>query len=249
MQKGNILILGLFIGSFTMSGCTSLSNLKQTVQSKTAQFKAKPKRSLPAVAVVPESEDETIEFLDNISVKPGRVYLRKASDALEAEPVSSSPVRKDKMPDNLTDVEKANWLQLKYSIQMDIAVEEIQNIPLLQKIDEWWGTPYALGGNSKRGVDCSYFTLDVMNAIYNTNLKRTAAEQYEQSEKIDWSDLKEGDLIFFKTDGSRSISHVGIYLTNNKFAHASTSQGVTISDLSETYWQKRLYSLGRVLKQ
>ncbi len=249
MKKGNSLILGLFIGGLTLSGCTSLSNLKQTVQSKTAQIKAKPKRSLPAVAVVPESENETIEFLDNISVKPGRVYLRKASDALEAEPVSSSPVRKDKMPDNLTDVEKANWLQLKYSIQMDIAVEEIQNIPLLQKIDEWWGTPYALGGNSKRGVDCSYFTLDVMNAIYNTNLKRTAAEQYEQSEKIDWSDLKEGDLIFFKTDGSRSISHVGIYLTNNKFAHASTSQGVTISDLSETYWQKRLYSLGRVLKQ
>ena len=249
MKNGNSLILGLFIGGLTLSGCTSLSNLKQTVQSKTAQIKAKPKRSLPAVAVVPESENETIEFLDNISVKPGRVYLRKASDALEAEPVSSSPVRKDKMPDNLTDVEKANWLQLKYSIQMDIAVEEIQNIPLLQKIDEWWGTPYALGGNSKRGVDCSYFTLDVMNAIYNTNLKRTAAEQYEQSEKIDWSDLKEGDLIFFKTDGSRSISHVGIYLTNNKFAHASTSQGVTISDLSETYWQKRLYSLGRVLKQ
>ena len=65
---------------------------------------------------------------------------------------------------------------------------------------------------------------------------------------IDWSDLKEGDLIFFKTDASRSISHVGIYMTNNKFAHASTSQGVTISDLSEPYWQKRLYSLGRVLK-
>ena len=249
MQKGNFLILGLFIGSLTLSSCASLTNLKQNVQAKARQIKVKPKRSLPAVSAVAEPTEETIEFLDNISVKPGKVYLKKASDALDAEPVSASPTRKDKMPDNLTDVEKANWLQLKYSIQMDIAVEEIQNIPLLQKIDEWWGTPYALGGNSKRGVDCSYFTLDVMNAIYNTNLKRTAAEQYEQSEKIDWSDLKEGDLIFFKTDGSRSISHVGIYMTNNKFAHASTSQGVTISDLSEPYWQKRLYSLGRVLKQ
>ena len=132
--------------------------------------------------------------------------------------------------------------------EMDIAVEEIKNIPLLQKIDEWWGTPYVLGGNSKNGVDCSYFTLDVMKDIFKVNLKRTAAEQYEQSFKIEWNDLKEGDLIFFKTDGSRSISHVGIYMTNNKFAHASTSQGVTISDLSEPYWQKRLYSLGRVLK-
>ena len=231
-----------------LSSCTTMSKFSQSVKAKTAQLNAKPKRNLPAVVAVPETSKDDIEFLDNISVKPGRVYMKKASDALEAEPVLVRSERSDRMPDNLTDVEKANWLQLKYSIQMDIAVEEISNIPLLQKIDEWWGTPYVLGGSSKRGVDCSYFTLDVMNAIYNTNLKRTAAEQYTQSEKIDWSDLKEGDLIFFKTDGSRSISHVGIYMTNNKFAHASTSQGVTISDLSEPYWQKRLYSLGRVLK-
>jgi len=249
MQKGTKSILGLLLIAITLTSCTSLSNFKKTVQTKTAQLKVKPNRKLPAMSSVSESGNEEITFLDNISVKPGRVYLRKASDALEAEPILSTVVRTDKMPDNLTDVEKANWLQLKYSIKMDIAVEEINNIPLLEKIDEWWGTPYALGGSSKRGVDCSYFTLDVMNAIYNTSLRRTAAEQYEQSEKIDWTELKEGDLIFFKTDGSRNISHVGIYMTNNKFAHASTSQGVTISDLSEPYWQRRLYSLGRVLKQ
>ena len=247
-----ITILGLVWMIASMSSCTTMSKFSQTVKATSAKLKEKPKRNLPAVASVPESSNEfnnnDIEFLDNISVKPGRVYMKKTSDALEAEPFMVRSERADKMPDNLTDVEKANWLQLKYSIQMDIAVEDINNIPLLQKIDEWWGTPYVLGGSSKRGVDCSYFTLDVMNAIYNTNLKRTAAEQYTQSEKIDWSDLKEGDLIFFKTDGSRSISHVGIYMTNNKFAHASTSQGVTISDLSEPYWQKRLYSLGRVLK-
>ena len=251
MQKGKIKILGFVLLMTTLSSCTTMTKFTQSVKAKTAQIKAKPKRNLPAVVAVPETNNdanETIEFLDNISVKPGRVYLKKASDALEAEPVLVKTERANRMPDNLTDVEKSNWLQLKYSIQMDIAVEDINNIPLLQKIDEWWGTPYVLGGSSKRGVDCSYFTLDVMNAMYNTNLKRTAAEQYTQSEKIDWSDLKEGDLVFFKTDGSRSISHVGIYMTNNKFAHASTSQGVTISDLSEPYWQKRLYSLGRVLK-
>jgi len=252
MQKGKIKILAFLLLMTTLTSCTTTSKFTQSAKAKTAQLKAKPKRSLPSVAAVPESNNELnnndIEFLDNISVKPGRVYLKKVSDAFEAEPVLPKPERTDRMPDNLTDVEKSNWLQLKYSIHMDIAVEEMNNIPLLQKIDEWWGTPYALGGSSKRGVDCSYFTLDVMNAIYKTNLKRTAAEQYDQSEKIDWSDLKEGDLIFFKTDGSRSISHVGIYMTNNKFAHASTSQGVTISDLSEPYWQKRLYSLGRVIK-
>ena len=259
MQKGNFTILGFLVLMTTLTSCTSMSKFTQSVKAKTAQIKskttqlvAKPKRVLPAVVAVPETNNEsneTIEFLDNISVKPGRIYLKKVSDALEAEPILAKPELADRMPDNLTDVEKSNWLQLKYSIQMDIAVEEMNNIPLLQKIDEWWGTPYLYGGSSKRGVDCSYFTLDVMNAIYNTNLKRTAAEQYTQSEKIDWTDLKEGDLIFFKTDASRSITHVGIYMTNNKFVHASTSQGVTISDLSEPYWQKRLYSLGRVPKQ
>lgn len=252
MQKGTIKILGLVSMMAILSSCTTMSKFSQSVKAKTARLKVKPTRNLPAVVAVPESNNESIEnieFLDNISVKPGRVYMKKASDALEAEPVLVRSEASNKMPDNLTDVEKANWLQLKYSIQMDIAVEEMNNIPLLQKIDEWWGTPYLYGGSSKRGVDCSYFTLDVMNAIYNTNLKRTAAEQYTQSEKIDWTDLKEGDLIFFKTDASRSITHVGIYMTNNKFVHASTSQGVTISDLSEPYWQKRLYSLGRVPKQ
>ena len=215
------------------------------------------KRKLPKIkkvkpVVVSEiastnNQPSTIEFLDNIAVKPGKIYLSKTSDSIDAEP--TAPMTKDnfeKMPDNLSDIEKANWLQLKYSIKMDIAVEEINNIPLLTKIDEWWGTPYCLGGSSKGCIDCSYFTLDVMKATYNINLKRTAAEQYEQSEKIDWADLKEGDLIFFKTEGRKNITHVGIYLTNNKFAHASTSQGVTISDLTESYWQKRLYSLGRV---
>ncbi len=192
------------------------------------------------------TSNNEIEFLDNISVTPGSVSIRRSSTTKEKEPVKTTTNTYDLMPANLSDVEKANWLQLKYSLKMDVAVEEVANMPLFQKIDEWWGTPYCLGGNSKGCVDCSYFTLDVMQSIYKTSLKRTAAEQYEQSSKINWDQLKQGDLIFFKTEGRRTISHVGIYLTNNKFVHASTSQGVTISDLADPYWQRRLYSLGRV---
>jgi lipoprotein Spr len=190
-----------------------------------------------------------MEFLEDISVTPGKITINNASNAIETEKPAVINKNYELMPVNLSDIEKANWLQIKYSLKMDIAVEEIKNIPLLQKIDEWWGTPYVLGGNSKNGVDCSYFTLDVMRDIYKVNLKRTAAEQYEQSVKIEWNNLKEGDLIFFKTEGRRRISHVGIYLANNKFAHASTSQGVTIGDLTDPYWQRRLYSLGRTNPQ
>jgi lipoprotein Spr len=233
----------------TVAPKTSNTTLVRFTLPSLKSKKPKVKKTKPVAEeiIIAPSNPSTIEFLDNIAVKPGKIYLNKTSDSIEAEPAAA--IQKDnyeKMPDNLSDIEKANWLQLKYSIKMDVAVEEINNIPLLTKIDEWWGTPYCLGGSSKGCIDCSYFTLDVMKATYNINLKRTAAEQYEQSEKIDWADLKEGDLIFFKTEGRKNITHVGIYLTNNKFAHASTSQGVTISDLTESYWQKRLYSLGRV---
>ena len=226
-------VISFFLGIFLIGLMSSCSALKAT-QQKSAVVVKGPRK---------------MEFLEDISVTPGKIMINSASDAMETEkPVSLHSVY-EVMPTNLSDVEKANWLQLKYSIKMDIAVEEIKNIPLLQKIDEWWGTPYSLGGNSKSGVDCSYFTLDVMRDVYAINLKRTAAEQYEQSNKIQWNELKEGDLIFFKTEGRSRISHVGIYLTNNKFAHASTSQGVTIGDLTDPYWQNRLYSLGRVDRQ
>ena len=234
-RMGQLHLLGVI---FLLGSCTTLKSITMPLankwQLKTAQ-----------VAIIPKPARK-MEFLEDISVTPGKITINNASDSIETEKPTVFSKNYESMPVNLSDIEKANWLQLKYSIKMDIAVEEIKNIPLLQKIDEWWGTPYSLGGSTKNGVDCSYFTLDVMKDIYKVNLKRTAAEQYEQSEKIEWNNLKEGDLIFFKTEGRSRISHVGIYLANNKFAHASTSQGVTIGDLSDPYWQRRLYSMGRV---
>lgn len=221
---------------FFLGSCNSISKISIT------NFN----NNKPVSIVASKKTNATLVFLDEISVTPGKITISNASQSVETEKPAIFSKSYEMMPLNLSDVEKTNWIQLKYSIKMDIAVEDIANIPLLQKIDEWWGTPYSLGGSSKNGVDCSYFTLDVMRDIFNVNLKRTAAEQYEQSLKIEWNNVKEGDLIFFKTEGRSRISHVGIYLSNNKFAHASTSQGVTIGDLADPYWQKRLYSLGRV---
>lgn len=237
IQKLNrgVHLFGLLI---LLASCSSLKNLSFPI-----------KTGKQPVASDTKKTPRTMEFLEDISVTPGKITINNASNAVETEKPVVINKNYEMMPVNLSDIEKANWLQIKYSLKMDIAVEEIKNIPLLQKIDEWWGTPYVLGGNSKNGVDCSYFTLDVMRDIYKINLKRTAAEQYEQSVKIEWNNLKEGDLVFFKTEGRRRISHVGIYLANNKFAHASTSQGVTIGDLIDPYWQRRLYSLGRTSPQ
>ena len=118
---------------------------------------------------------------------------------------------------------------------------------LINAASENLGANYRSGGSSPEGFDCSglmFFTFSKFDIV----LPRSSNEMSTLGSVLNPDEVRKGDLIFFKTDGSRSISHVGIYMTNNKFAHASTSQGVTISDLSEPYWQKRLYSLGRVLK-
>ena len=228
-----------------MSSCSSIQNLTNKVRSNNQNNKNS-KNKIQTWGSNKIEDGEQIEFLDNLSVTPGKVFIRKSSLGIGEELSSSSNSNNEIMQANLSDLEKANWLQLKYSIKMDVAVESIKNIPLLQKIDEWYGAPYNYGGSSKSGVDCSYFTLDVMKGVFNINLNRTAAEQYQQTSRINWEDLKEGDLIFFKTEGPNKISHVGIYLTNNKFVHASVSNGVTISDLSEPYYQRTIYSMGRL---
>jgi lipoprotein Spr len=165
--------------------------------------------------------------------------------------VAKTKVRKDAtiVSENVTnvggDIERADWLQLKYAIMLDANVEKLTNIYLLKLIDEWWGTSYCLGGSTKNCIDCSAFTQLITQSVFNINIPRTAQEQYNHSKHINLEELNEGDLVFFNT-GSRDVSHVGIYLLNNKFVHAATSGGVMVNDLNDTYWKARYKGAGRV---
>lgn len=142
---------------------------------------------------------------------------------------------------------EGNSLQVKYSTLLQVLPEAIRNLPLYKFIDEWYGVPYQYGGNSKSGIDCSAFVQRVFEQVYGLNLLRTAMDQASMTSLI-WNRdyCKEGDLVFFHTRG-RNISHVGVYLLNNFFVHASTSQGIMISSLDESYWQKRFSCAGRLL--
>ncbi|HEY8398082.1 MAG TPA: NlpC/P60 family protein, partial [Flavihumibacter sp.] len=111
-------------------------------------------------------------------------------------------------------------------------------------IEEWWGTRYRYGGNTKQGIDCSAFTCNLASSVFGKQLPRTARQQFDAAQKIPAEYLQEGDLVFFNTRGG--ISHVGVYLRNNKFVHASTSGGVMISDLNEEYFRKRFVGAGRL---
>ena len=109
---------------------------------------------------------------------------------------------------------------------------------------QWQGVPYRYGGRNASGIDCSSFVRQTMGAIESLDLPRTTSEQAERGMAIDRRDLSPGDLVFFKTGGSGR--HVGVYVGNGRFMHASTSQGVTISRLDNIYWRRHYWQARRV---
>jgi len=110
---------------------------------------------------------------------------------------------------------------------------------LLAHYQQWRGARYSLGGMSKSGVDCSGFVYIAYLKRFNLELPRTTINQIRAGYTIDKSELKAGDLVFFKT--GVGVRHVGIYLDKGKFMHASSSKGVTISHLNNTYWKKHYW--------
>ncbi|GIU14065.1 MULTISPECIES: NlpC/P60 family protein [unclassified Shewanella] len=115
---------------------------------------------------------------------------------------------------------------------------------LIQVHQEWKGVPYRLGGMSKGGIDCSGFVLMTFKSRFGVQLPRTTAQQKELGKSVSKSQLRAGDLVFFKTGWS--TRHVGIYISDSQFLHASTSQGVMISSLNNSYWKQK-YWLSRRL--
>ncbi|CAM4501799.1 C40 family peptidase [Paenibacillus typhae] len=113
------------------------------------------------------------------------------------------------------------------------------------EVSEVIGTPYKYGGTTTAGFDCSGFILHIMDN-YKLDLPRTSQTQAKTGSYVEKEDLRAGDLVFFNTNG-RGISHAGIYIGENKFAHSSTSKGVTISSLSEGYYKDRYVTARRVL--
>lgn len=118
---------------------------------------------------------------------------------------------------------------------------------LENEVDKVVGTPYLYGGTTVAGFDCSGFILYVFDK-FNLDLPRTSKSQAEEGTPVDQDKLRTGDLVFFNTDG-KGISHAGIYIGDNKFAHSSSSKGVRISSLSESYYKERYVTARRVVSE
>lgn len=136
-------------------------------------------------------------------------------------------------------------IRKQYALKLGVSESDIKNESLYKFINEWSGVPYKYAGKDKHGIDCSGLTSTLYLNVYKKTISSSTKALVGEVKKIKESDLKEGDLVFFITN-EKSISHVGVYLQNNKFVHASTKRGVMISDLTEPYFKKTYACSGRV---
>lgn len=131
-------------------------------------------------------------------------------------------------------------------LQLDTVSPKLR--PLFSEINTWMGTPYGYGQKEKtKGTDCSGFTQEIYRTVYNIALSRSAEAQAAETQEIKKEELQPGDLVFFRIQGNR-ISHVGLYLGNQKFVHATVGAGVMVNDLNEKYYADRFARAGRVIK-
>jgi cell wall-associated NlpC family hydrolase len=187
-------------------------------------------------------QSSSLQFIDNVSIHPESHYDETGS----AQPTTNSSYHYN-FP-NSSGIEKYSLLQFKYAILMDAQVEEMDNQRLLEFMEEWYGVKYHFGGTAKDGIDCSAFVATLMLNVYGVNnLPRMSKDQYDVCKKIKRNDLQEGDLVFFHTYGKhKAVTHVGVYLLNNKFVHASVS-GVMISDMGDGYYAAHFVGAARAI--
>jgi cell wall-associated NlpC family hydrolase len=127
------------------------------------------------------------------------------------------------------------------------AIPPLNESKLMRQISRYMGVPYVHGGASEEGMDCSGYTMAVYRDGAGVKLPRTAHEQAAMGQEVGLKDLKFGDLLFFNTTGTPA-SHVGIYLGDDLFAHASVTLGVTISSLQSSYYERRVEGARRIIR-
>lgn len=184
------------------------------------------------------------------------ILMGMLTSCLSRRRATSSVLKREnyhrKKGDILTDVSGTSGFYVSsgnlltdYAGLLGVETSELKNEKLYRFINDWIGTPYAYGGTTKNGIDCSGFAATLISEIYGKNLPRSSEDQANAVKRKYERQLKEGDLVFFSFGGS-SINHVGVYLHNGRFVHASTSKGVIISNLKDGWYYKSFKRAGAV---
>jgi cell wall-associated NlpC family hydrolase len=171
-----------------------------------------------------------------------------ADEPLEGED-PEEVAREDDVP---VDIETFRQLWLAYmegETAQELTAAGLSKRRIVEFVLDWLGTPYRFGGASTRGIDCSAFIQQLFAEVAGVWLPRTAAAQYTLGVPVGREELQFGDLVFFHTRRHAYVSHVGVYLGDDLFAHASSRNGVTVSSLRSTYYSKRFIGARRLTER
>lgn len=210
-----------------------------------------------AVGIIPDST----EVVASAATSTGVV----TADVLNVRSTSSTSGKilgKLKNGAKVTIVEKCSngWYKIKYNSGYGyvsgqyVTIENNNNkgttgAKVVAEAKKHIGVPYKWGGTTTAGFDCSGYTQYVMKKC-GVTIGRTTKDQIKNGTSVNKANLKAGDLVFFKDtyEGCTNPSHVGIYIGGNQFIHASSSKGVTISQLNSNYYNQHYYGARRVIK-
>jgi cell wall-associated NlpC family hydrolase len=178
-------------------------------------------------------------------------FRNEAREEEAEEEVRFAPrIREEESREDDRKFDPALWKQRAGHVipsREDLTPAGLSRDMLLLEALSYLGVPYSYGGNGKDGIDCSGFTSRVYRGGAEILLPRSTTEQFRVGEEVERDSLLFGDLVFFNTTGRRP-SHVGIYLEDGLFAHASVTYGVTISSLESTYYRNRFIAGRRVVR-
>ncbi len=171
--------------------------------------------------------------------------IPKAQDTQIYNDVADTTSEFDEPPIETKPIDKTAFVKKIEKLEsFNVALTPREKV--LLEVIKYLDTPYKYGGSTGNGIDCSAFTLQVYKNSLDVDLPRSAREQYHDGEEISKDDLKFGDLVFFNTQRRSKPGHVGIYLGENQFVHASRKLGVTVSSLDEEYYRKRYMGARRI---
>ena len=216
--------------SLILAGCGTSSTGQRFSQSKTKNEEVPAKR--------------TYRFSSADSVKTKKTEVEHPQITFPDIPDSSLD-EFDELPVETEPVDKSKFIG-NYDKMKSFNVPFTPREKILFEVIKFLDTPYKYGGNTENGIDCSAFTKQVYQSSIALELPRSTREQFKVGENISKYDLKFGDLVYFNTTKRSYPGHVGIYLGDDQFVHASRSLGVTVSSLSDLYYKKRFVGARRV---
>lgn len=166
-------------------------------------------------------------------------YDRKTGSYAKPKVQKVSTKKPEKKAKSRLETEAPVAEQIQQEVSKDISAGAYE-----EAAKSWLGTPYLYGGSSKSGTDCSGFVMQIYKEVRGMSLPHKASLMYDMGDKVSRNQLEEGDLVFFGSVWD--IDHVGIYLSGDRFVHASSSKGVIITPMDNVYWKKRYQGARRL---